>query len=185
MLRVVEASSVLLVRNAVQVLMVQRSRKASFQPGVWVFPGGTRDPADPDLRITAIRELFEETGVLLADGPNDTMHRDWVHGDARVFGEFYRDAMVDSLKLVSRWYFLIRCGEILIVCSLGSLQLEFHRGKSTTRIFMLLIYRTLYNMKYRSTLLENLMILYGLNQKLLWNGTEKENLIFLLQLITC
>ena len=48
----------------VQVLLVQRVRTASFMPGALVFPGGAQDPADGDLRVTALREAFEEAGVI-------------------------------------------------------------------------------------------------------------------------
>ncbi len=80
------AATVLLLRdapNGIEVLMTRRSLKASFAPGAYVFPGGGIDAADAtshplahrratqdDLRLTqaiaAIRESFEELGVLLA-----------------------------------------------------------------------------------------------------------------------
>jgi recombination protein RecT len=80
------AATVLLLRDTpagVEVLMTRRSASASFAPGAYVFPGGGIDPADAaahdiaarrpgqsDLRLTqaiaAIRESFEELGVLLA-----------------------------------------------------------------------------------------------------------------------
>lgn len=80
------AATVLLLRDAaggVEVLMTRRSPTASFAPGAYVFPGGGIDAADAqahalanrrptqdDLRLTqaiaAIRESFEELGVLLA-----------------------------------------------------------------------------------------------------------------------
>ncbi|MGV3570942.1 MAG: MBL fold metallo-hydrolase [Ramlibacter sp.] len=80
------AATVLLLRDGpqgVEVLMTRRSPTASFAPGAYVFPGGGIDAADaqahalaarrptqPDDRLTqaiaAIRESFEELGVLLA-----------------------------------------------------------------------------------------------------------------------
>ena len=80
------AATVLLLRDGLhglEVLMTRRSLKASFAPGAYVFPGGGIDPGDAnahhlakrrpsqdDLRLTqavaAIRESFEELGVLLA-----------------------------------------------------------------------------------------------------------------------
>ena len=80
------AATVLLLRDTAQgieVLMTRRSTTASFAPGAYVFPGGGIDPADAaahaqstrragqsDPRLTqaiaAIRESFEELGVLLA-----------------------------------------------------------------------------------------------------------------------
>ena len=80
------AATVLLLRDApdgMEVLMTRRSLKASFAPGAYVFPGGgidtadanshhlaDRRPAQDTLRLTqaiaAIRESFEELGVLLA-----------------------------------------------------------------------------------------------------------------------
>lgn len=80
------AATVLLLRDSdhgVEVLMTRRSPTASFAPGANVFPGGGIDAADTaahaiaerrptqdDLRLTqaiaAIRESFEELGILLA-----------------------------------------------------------------------------------------------------------------------
>ena len=84
------AATVLLLRDSgdgVEVLMTRRSASASFAPGAYVFPGGGIDAADSaahamaarrptqdDLRLTqaiaAIRESFEELGILLARHAN-------------------------------------------------------------------------------------------------------------------
>ncbi|MBP6502048.1 MAG: MBL fold metallo-hydrolase [Rhodoferax sp.] len=80
------AATVLLMRDGasgIELLMTRRSMTASFAAGAYVFPGGGVDPADAaahgqarrrpgqsDLHLTqaiaAIRESFEELGVLLA-----------------------------------------------------------------------------------------------------------------------
>jgi len=83
------AATVLLLRDAagsargIEVLMTRRSATASFAPGAYVFPGGGIDAADAQAHgiadqrptqdaarltqaIAAIRESFEELGVLLA-----------------------------------------------------------------------------------------------------------------------
>jgi len=90
------AATVTLVRDAprgVEVLMLQRSLSLAFMPGVHVFPGGALDASDdsPALQaccvglddaaasralglergglaywIAAIREAYEEAGILLA-----------------------------------------------------------------------------------------------------------------------
>ncbi len=71
--------------------MARRSAQSAFAPDAFVFPGGAIEPQDrsPELqartigldefedplaralRVTAIRELFEEAGVLLAATPGD------------------------------------------------------------------------------------------------------------------
>ena len=78
-----------------QVLLLRRTRRAGFVPGAYVFPGGTVDTVDADPRVlervdgptpdaaadrlglrggappaisyyvTALREAFEETGILV------------------------------------------------------------------------------------------------------------------------
>ena len=90
------AATVTLVRDApggFEVLMMQRNFKSVFMPGMHVFPGGAVDPHDgsPDIAdlctglddavasrklgipsgglaywVAAIRESFEEAGILLA-----------------------------------------------------------------------------------------------------------------------
>ena len=87
------AATVLLLRdgpNGLEVLMTRRSATASFAPGAYVFPGGGIDAADAqahpharrratqsDLHLTqaiaAIRESFEELGILLARHANGQM----------------------------------------------------------------------------------------------------------------
>jgi len=80
----------------VEVLMLRRPASMAFAPGAYVFPGGSVDAADADPRIgwagpdpeelgdwlgaspdraralvcAAVRETFEESGVLLASGPD-------------------------------------------------------------------------------------------------------------------
>jgi 8-oxo-dGTP pyrophosphatase MutT (NUDIX family) len=70
-----QAASVLLLRggdDVLEVLLVQRTTKARFMGGVWVFPGGAVDADDGDgdeaHRAAAIRELHEEAAIDL-DGP--------------------------------------------------------------------------------------------------------------------
>ena len=80
------AATILLVRDApgLEVLMVERHHQIDFASGALVFPGGKASAGDSDprwaeqcdghdsdpvqcaLKICAIREAFEESGVLLA-----------------------------------------------------------------------------------------------------------------------
>ena len=79
------AATLLLLRDSadgIEVLLTRRSATARFAPGAYVFPGGAIDPEDgrhalaarragqDDAQLTqaiaAIRESFEELGLLLA-----------------------------------------------------------------------------------------------------------------------
>ena len=71
------ASTVILLRGGdreLEVLLAQRTPKARFMGGAWVFPGGAVSTEDGDgdagLRAAAIRELHEEAGIELTD-PNE------------------------------------------------------------------------------------------------------------------
>lgn len=100
------AATVLLLRDTpagLEVLMTRRSATASFAPSAYVFPGGCIDSADAlargqstrrqtqsDLHLTqaiaAIRESFEELGVLLA------RHADGRHPDTADIASLDRSA---------------------------------------------------------------------------------------------
>lgn len=48
-----------------EVFLLRRRKGASFMASAFVFPGGAAETGE-DARTTAVRELFEEAGVLLA-----------------------------------------------------------------------------------------------------------------------
>jgi 8-oxo-dGTP pyrophosphatase MutT (NUDIX family) len=82
------SATIMLLRDGtrgLEVFMVQRHHQIDFATGALVFPGGKVDPADANpsthdrcqgidgldesaisVRVAAIRETFEESGVLLA-----------------------------------------------------------------------------------------------------------------------
>lgn len=81
------AATIVLLRDSasgMEVLLLKRHRSSGFVPGAYVFPGGRTDEADADPALlghainyrqtdvplhywfAAVREAFEEAGVLLA-----------------------------------------------------------------------------------------------------------------------
>src|SRR5215471_12993768 len=77
------AATVLLVdptQQPSQVLMMRRPGGADFAPGAYVFPGGSVHTEDAELgdesRAAAVRELFEEVGILLARRSDGRFARD-------------------------------------------------------------------------------------------------------------
>jgi 8-oxo-dGTP pyrophosphatase MutT (NUDIX family) len=140
-----DAATVILVsdRPDLHVLMLERTRRAVFGPGATVCPGGAVDPGDgaADLadrivgltdaeagadqgiahgglgfRVAAVRECFEEAGILLA---RDAAGRPVEHDDAlatardelnagtRAFGDLLatRQLLCDAreLRVFSHW----------------------------------------------------------------------------------
>lgn len=109
----------------IEVLMVRRHQKSSFVPGFYVFPGGvvdTRDfedgierfirgidrvstsrllydikPADKALGIwvAAIRETFEEVGILFAQRKDGTLVTIRTEEERRRFCD-YRQALIEN-----------------------------------------------------------------------------------------
>ncbi|KAH7107619.1 NUDIX domain-containing protein [Auriculariales sp. MPI-PUGE-AT-0066] len=66
------SASLVLVNTSGEVLFVERRSNASTYSGMHVFPGGVLDASDENLVETAVRETFEETGLLLCQRASDT-----------------------------------------------------------------------------------------------------------------
>ncbi len=109
------SATVLLLRDGDpwELLLVRRPGGADFAPGAYVFPGGTVHEDDrefsDELRAAAVRELFEEAGVLLARGARDAecaQVRKLVEGGAsfgRALSELDLTASFDELVMFARW----------------------------------------------------------------------------------
>jgi 8-oxo-dGTP pyrophosphatase MutT (NUDIX family) len=117
------AATVMLLRDStdgIEVFMLRRTKAAAFASGMYVFPGGKVDeadgPGDEGYVIAAIRECYEEAGVLLAvdaagtmvgDGHPALAHRQAVYDgvvDLRALcHEHHLRPAVEELVWVSRW----------------------------------------------------------------------------------
>lgn len=130
------AATVLLLRDApeFQVLMVKRHHQIDFASGALVFPGGKTHAGDHDpawaghcigwdafdgeqraLRIAAIREAYEEAGILMAEGLDgsdfaevcDPKVRSAVDHGETAFIDVVKDLGVrlrlDALTVFARW----------------------------------------------------------------------------------
>jgi 8-oxo-dGTP pyrophosphatase MutT (NUDIX family) len=109
------SATVLLLRDSMpwELLMVQRPGGADFAPGAYVFPGGAVHEGDgsfPDeLRAAAVRELFEEAGVLLARGAGEreaAQVRRLVEGGATFAHALTETGLApdfDALVIFARW----------------------------------------------------------------------------------
>jgi len=117
----VPAATIVLLRPAAsgfEIFMIARHHQIDFASGALVFPGGKIDPGDSDpaiaercdgadadpaaraIQIGAIREAFEECGVLLArpQGQSDLItgtrlseldhYRDEIHGGELTLADF-------------------------------------------------------------------------------------------------
>jgi 8-oxo-dGTP pyrophosphatase MutT (NUDIX family) len=83
------AASVVLLRHggkhagrALEVLLLKRTERAKFMPGVWVFPGGAVDPEDgaseAGFRACAVRELSEESAIELPADAELVLFSRWI-----------------------------------------------------------------------------------------------------------
>jgi 8-oxo-dGTP pyrophosphatase MutT (NUDIX family) len=119
------AATILLVRDGasgLEVFMVKRHHAIDFASGALVFPGGKVEVEDSELavetdgasRVAALRETFEECGVLLArprggrplvDGPRCAAIRAAV--EQRPFGRMLADENLelafDALTPFAHW----------------------------------------------------------------------------------
>jgi len=111
------AATVMLLRDTdggLEVFMLRRTSAAVFAGGMYVFPGGKVDPADGDgdeaYVVAAIRECYEEAGVLLADDadgrPVDDGHPALTHRDA------VYDGTVDMRALAATNGLSLRTGDL-------------------------------------------------------------------------
>jgi len=133
----IPSATILLLRDGsrdLEVFMVQRHHQVDFARGALVFPGGKVDPADrePSLRekcdgapdsddelavsVAAIRETFEESGILLARPrpSGDLVSGEWLreiesrHRDVLNRGQTTLREIIDAEDLTLACDLLIR-----------------------------------------------------------------------------
>jgi 8-oxo-dGTP pyrophosphatase MutT (NUDIX family) len=129
------AATAVLLRDGAdgpELLLLERLRSAGFVPGAFVFPGGRVDDHDaapaltallgetprgpaPPYWLAAIRETFEETGVLLARRGDDAAGAD-DKADAA-------DAAADAAA-VARWREALLAGDATLLDVLEDLGLR-------------------------------------------------------------
>ena len=117
------AATVMLLRDTsegLEVFMLRRHNAMAFAGGMYVFPGGRVDDADgtgdPAFVVAAIRECYEEAGILLAvdadgrmvdDGHPVLAHRVGVHDGTvdvqALVAEHGLRLATDQLPWVAHW----------------------------------------------------------------------------------
>src|SRR5450631_3296056 len=142
------AATLVVVRDApdgMEVLLSRRAERGDHNSGAWVFPGGIVDPGDRgwqgdycgvddaqastrlglmsgglDYYVAAVRECFEESGLLFANEVDGAMVRlegvagvtlaTWrglLHGHERTLGQMCREfrltLALDRLVYLSHW----------------------------------------------------------------------------------
>ena len=176
------AATVVLARNSnngPEVFMLERNVKSEFVSGAYVFPGGAVDKHDSHERleqicrgltdteaslatnmpsdglgfwVAAIRECFEECGVLIANGSHGPIsfedaelakrfshHRDALNAREISFSQICIDEglvlPVDSLTYFSRWLTPVgmpkRFDTCFYLCPMPANQVPLHDGHET------------------------------------------------------
>jgi 8-oxo-dGTP pyrophosphatase MutT (NUDIX family) len=104
-------------KNPWELLLMRRPRDADFAAGAYVFPGGVAHSEDSqwgdEIAAAAVRELFEEVGILLARGGNrfardrDSDRIRTLVAGGMSFAEALRSIglqpALDRLALLTRW----------------------------------------------------------------------------------
>ncbi|XUL89760.1 NUDIX domain-containing protein [Streptomyces galilaeus] len=60
-------------RSEGRVVLIQRGEQAKFARGMWDLPVGKNEPGEP-VTETAVRELYEETGIVVAPESLKVVH---------------------------------------------------------------------------------------------------------------
>jgi 8-oxo-dGTP pyrophosphatase MutT (NUDIX family) len=120
--------------GALEVYMLRRKPSMAFAPGAMVFPGGSVDPRDTDEQVAwtgpdarewgrifdappklaralvcaAVRETFEESGVLLAGPSADSVVDDTTSADWEADRQALLDRSVSLAELLSRRGLVLR-----------------------------------------------------------------------------
>jgi 8-oxo-dGTP pyrophosphatase MutT (NUDIX family) len=132
-----DAATVMLLRQAsagLKVYMLRRQPSMAFAPGAFVFPGGSVDPRDADEQVAwtgpdaaewgrifdapaelaralvcaAVRETFEESGVLLAGESATSVVADTTSDDWEADRHALLDRSVSLAELLSRRGLVLR-----------------------------------------------------------------------------
>ena len=132
-----DAATVMLLRSApagLEVYMLRRQASMAFAPGAYVFPGGSVDARDADEEVAwagpdaaewgrvfaappaqaralvcaAVRETFEESGVLLAGESADAVVADTTSADWEADRQALLDRSVSLADLLARRGLVLR-----------------------------------------------------------------------------
>ncbi len=132
-----DAATVMLLRQCpagLEVYMLRRKPTMAFAPGAYVFPGGSVDPRDADEQVgwigpdaaewgrvfdappslaralvcAAVRETFEESGVLLAGDSADSVVADTTSDEWEADRRALLDHSVSLAELLARRALMLR-----------------------------------------------------------------------------
>ncbi len=149
----IPAATILLLRDqpAFEVLMIERHENIGFAGGALVFPGGRIDEGDNDPgwagrvsgydaiaedqrapRIGAVREAFEETGILLAYGNGSEAYLDDEY--VRSLGgwrKIVEDDDAKFLELIERENLTLACDQLHLFARWAPPEAARHRRFDT------------------------------------------------------